>query len=722
MGFYIYILVTGTAIKFYGVTFFNRFFLWVFLVCLSFGRADIALSNGSFFQTPVDTSYVKTLLEEAQDLTYKGAVEEVFTLIDRAERLSDSLNYEYGKALSQVKLADLYLTTQQIDSAFSVINKAIEDFPESRARVHFYNLLAVAYNYVKEARLSVEAYKKALSFVDSISEDNRDRTRAAILVNMAGAYQNLGDKANTFKNYLEGLRFAEATKDSIFITITLNNLGDTYNSYGEYEKAEYYLSRALEIALAKNYRSDLLRVYSNLGITNTNLEKFEEALQWYEKALELNKEVRPNTPPFQITYNMGRMYARQKNFQKAKEYFERSLEYCKQLNIPQGLYYNYFGLGDLYFNFSATYAALGWYNKALQVAEDLESVPLMQETQQKRYVAFKELEDYENALLAFERFTAISDSLAALESENALSELESKLELDRQTQINMLLEEKTSEQERVLRFRQMLIVGGAIFIIIALLFLYAIIRLARERKKVNSTLNEQKQELEKLNDTKDKLFAIVAHDLRSPLSSLQGILYLISEGDLSLKEIQELSVKLEPTIQKNVDTMNDLLTWAKNQMSGIRIHVEHTPVNPIISEVISKESFQIESKKLKVKNRVPENVTSLVDADLFKIVLRNLLSNSIKFTRSGGEITFDHKDEKLHDIYTVSDTGIGIPEELQPKVFNLISESRKGTKEESGSGFGLSMCKDLVQKMNGEIYLESEVGTGTTLYIKFPKT
>ena len=695
--------------------------MWSFVACLCLGRPDVALSNNGFSSVAPDTNYVKTLLKEAQKLTYKGAVEKVLSKIDRAEHLSDSLNFEYGKALAKVRLADLYLTTQQMDSAFSILNKAIEDFPETRVRAHFYNLLAAAYNYVKEARLSIEAYKKALNFIDLVSEDNRDRTRAAILVNMASAYQNLGDKSNTFKNYLEGLRFAEATKDSIFITITLNNLGDTYNSYGEYEKAEYYLNRALEIALKKNYRSNLLRIYSNLANVNTNQEEFEEALQWFEKALELNEEVRPNTPPFQITYNMGRMYSRQKNFQKAKEYFERSLEYCKQLNIPQGLYYNYYGLGDLYLNFSTPYAALGWYDKALQVAEDLELTPLIQETQQKRYLTLKELEDFENALIAFEKFTAISDSLAALESENALSELESKLELDRQTQINMLLEEKNSEQERVLRFRQMLIVAGAVFIIIALLFLYAILRLARERKKVNSTLNEQKKELETLNDTKDKLFAIVAHDLRSPLSSLQGVLYLINKGDLSLKEIKELSIELEPTIQKNVDTMNDLLTWAKNQMKGIHIQIKPTPVHPLISEVISKESFQIESKKLSVQNRVPKNVASLIDADIFKIVLRNLLSNSVKFTRTGGEIVFDYKNEKLHDIYTVSDTGIGIPEELKPKVFNLISESRRGTKEEIGSGFGLSMCKDLIQKMHGEIYLESEVGIGTTLYIKLPK-
>lgn len=688
---------------------------------LCLGRPDIALSNSGFSSVASDTNYVKNLLEEAQELTYRGAVDEVLSKIERAEYLSDSLNFEYGKALSKVRLADLYLTTQQIDSAFSVLNKAIEDFPKTRVRIHFYNLLAVAYNYVNDARLSIEAYEKALSLVDLVSEDKRDRNRAAILVNMASAYQSLGDKSNTLKNYLEGLRFAEATKDSIFITITLNNLGDTYNAYGEYDTSEYYLKRALEIALKKSYRSDLLRIYSNLANTTTNQEKFEEALQWFEKALELNKEVRPNTPPFQIMHNMGRMYAQQMDFQKAKEYFEKSLEYCKQLNIPQGLYYNYYGLGDLYFKFSATYAALGWYDKALQVAEDLKSVPFIQETQQKRYKAFKELEDFENALLALEEFKSISDSLTALESENALSELESELELDRQTEINKLLEETTIEQERVLKFRRMLNISGAIFIVIVLVFLYTIIRLARERKTANEILNEKRDELEELNNAKNQLLAIVAHDLRSPLSSLQGILYLISRGDLSLKEVKELSQKLEPTIQKNVDTMNDLLSWAKNQVSGIQVHIEEKAVYPIVAEVVDKESFLLESKKIEVKNLIPQSVTSMIDVETFKIVIRNLINNSIKFTQTGGEIIFDHKEEDKYDIYSISDNGIGIPDELKPEIFTLTSNARKGTEQEKGSGFGLNMCKDLVQKMNGEIYFESEEGSGTTFYIKLPK-
>lgn len=679
------------------------------------------MSNSGLFSVAPDTNYVKTLLEEAQELTYRGAVDEVLSKIERAEFLSDSLSFEYGKALSKVRLADLYLTTQQIDSAFSVLNKAIEDFPKTRVRIHFYNLLAVAYNYVNDAHLSIEAYKKALSLISSISESRRDRTRAVILVNMASAYQSLGDKSNTFKNYLESLRFAEATKDSIFITITLNNLGETYNAYGEYDKSEYYLNRALEIALEKNYRSDLLRIYSNLANATTNQERFEEALQWYEKALELNKEVRPNTPPFQIMHNMGRMYAQQMDFQKAKEYFERSLEYCKQLNIPQGLYYNYYGLGDLYFKFSATYAALGWYDKALQVAEDLKSVPFMQETQQKRYQALKELQDFENALLALEEFKAISDSLAALESENALSALESELELDRQTEINKLLEETTREQEQVLKFRRMLNNSGAIFIAIVLVFLYAIIRLARERKTANEILNEKRDELEELNNAKNQLLAIVAHDLRSPLSSLQGILYLISRGDLSLKEVKELSQKLEPTIQKNVDTMNDLLSWAKNQVSGIQVHIEEKAVYPIVAEIMDKESFLLESKKIEVKNLIPQSVTSMIDIETFKIVIRNLINNSIKFTQANGEIIFDHKEEGKYDIYSISDNGIGIPEELKPEIFTLTSNARKGTEQEKGSGFGLNMCKGLVQKMNGEIYFESEEGSGTTFYIKLPK-
>ena len=668
-----------------------------------------------------DTLKVRTLLSDAQDLLYKGDINLAIQNITAARALSDSLNYEYGIALTEVRRADILIYAQKIDSAISILNNVIANFPNSRARPHFYNQLAAAYSYKGQPIQSIENYTKALDFVYLMTDDRQDHTKAAILVNMASAYQKLGDKSNTFSNYLEGLRFAESSKDTIFTVITLNNLGDAYNSYEEFEKADYYLNKSLDLATEKDYKSELLRIYLNLGNTKTNLEEFDQALEFYERALNLNKIVRPNTPPFQITYNLGNLYLRKMNFRKAKQYFEESLGYCETLNIPQGSYYNYSGLGDLYEKFSQPYKAIEWYTKALEVATKLNLNQFVIELNEKLYSSNKQTGNTVKALFHLEKFKALSDSILKVESENTLSELESKIELDRQTQINRLLEEKQTEQERLLQLRERLNISAVFVIIIILLFLFFIFKSGRERKKINHLLNQQKEELEQLNQTKDKLFAIVAHDLRSPMASMQGILYLINSSDLSPKEIKALAVDLEPTLQKNVDTLDDLLVWARKQMSGISINLESTDAFPIIEDVISKQIFQLEAKRIKVESFVKEQTFVFVDVNAFRLIIRNLLANSIKFTEADGSIIFNSTYEDDHVIFSVKDTGIGIPEELQGNIFADNGATRKGTNMELGTGFGLSLCKEFVLRMNGDIYFESSEGEGTTFFVKLPK-
>lgn len=696
-----------------------------FLISFGIGLTLYASSHVSAYHKAQyldnDTTHVQSILRDIDGLLETGNFNEVYRKIDSVETLSRKLNFTYGLAAAELTRVEVLLLQKQIDSAFIEINKVIERYPESRLRFNFYNIQAAAYNYKGQSDLAIEAYLKGIEFVNLLSEEKRARSIAAVYVNMASAYHKLGDKSNTIKNYLEGLQFAESTKDSAFLVITLNNLGDAYNSYANYERAEYYLKRAESIALQNNYKPDQLRIYLNLGNTFNNSESYDEAVTYYDKALQLHKEIRPNTPPFQIVYNLGVLYSNKRQFTKARDAFQESLNYCIELKIPQGLYFNYKGLGDLYDSFSQPYVAVDWYEKALEVAKNLNQSFYVVQLYERLYLANKSAGETARALEALEHFKIISDSLAMKDSENALSELESELELNRQTEINRLLEEKQSEQSLQLQVRQRLNIGAVLIICIILTLLYFVYKSDKERKKINGILNVQKEELEELNQTKDKLFAIVAHDLRSPMASMQGILYLINSSDLTLDEIKELAHEIEPTLQKNVDTLDDLLAWARKQMSGMSINISDTDTTDIIDGIISKQEFQINAKSLNVKNLIAASKFALVDENAFRLIIRNLLSNSIKFTPTGGEIVFNCIEEDRHLIFSIKDSGIGIPEELKSDIFDENSKTRKGTKNEIGSGFGLSLCKEFTLRMNGEIYFESEEGKGTIFYVKLPK-
>ncbi len=667
-----------------------------------------------------DSVTVKNLLRSSDTLYNQGDFEAALAKIDSASALARSIGYTRGIVLSRTSTLDILLVRKQADSALALIDRTLREYPENPERLRLYSSRATALNMKGMSDEAILSYQKALEFIGDLPAQIQDRSRAATLVNMASAYENLGNKAKALENYLLGLEFAESSKDTSFLLIVLNNLGDTYNTHSEYEKSEYYLERALSIAEEKNFRPDLLRISLNLANVYSNLGKTEEALTYYQKALVLNKELRPDTPPFQIVYNLGELYLDLGDFENARSSFNESLQYCLDLNIPIGLYYNYSGLGKVSEALSEYDNALEWYQKALDVAESLGQTPFISQLNERFYVLNKELGRPDEALNALEKFKTISDSLNALDVENALSNLESNLEVKRQTEINRLLEEKQIQQEEELALRKSLIVAAIIVIILLATLYYFNIQINRERKRANAALRKQKEELEELDANKNKFFAVVAHDLRSPLASMQGILELIKDSNLSIEEIKTLSRELEPALQKNIDTMNDLLVWSKSQMSGITLNKELIQCHEIVEDLISKHEFQIDVKKIKVQNNIPVQTGVTADNNAIRLVLRNLLVNAIKFTNLNGNIVFDAYKDNNSTYITVKDNGIGIPVNLQSKMFTNQSGSRTGTNQEEGSGFGLRLSKEFALRMNGDLTFESIENEGTTFYLKLP--
>ena len=157
-------------------------------------------------------------------------------------------------------------------------------------------------------------------------------------------------------------------------------------------------------------------------------------------------------------------------------------------------------------------------------------------------------------------------------------------------------------------------------------------------------------------------------------------------------------------------------------MSGISLNPQDIDTKPIFDDVISKQLFEIDAKKLTVSNKISDNTIAYVDLNAFRLIIRNLLSNSIKFTQQNGSIEFDSIENNGSVTFAIKDTGIGIPEDLHDSIFKDKSKTRLGTNMELGNGFGLSLCKEFAHRMNGEIYFESEENVGTTFFLTLPKS
>jgi signal transduction histidine kinase len=239
--------------------------------------------------------------------------------------------------------------------------------------------------------------------------------------------------------------------------------------------------------------------------------------------------------------------------------------------------------------------------------------------------------------------------------------------------------------------------------------------------QLNEEIHTQAETLHEINHTKDKLFSIIGHDLRSPINSLKGFLDLLANRDVT----QEEFMMFVPTFQKNVnnvhETLENLLQWSKTQMGGIQITLESNNLFNIVESKISLFTAVTESKKIELLNNIANDITVFSDTNHLKIILQNLLSNAIKFTPTNGNITISAKVIENFVEIAVSDTGVGMTDEQQEKLFGATSHfTTYGTNGEKGTGLGLLLCKEFVERNGGKISLKSIKNQGTVFFFTLP--
>jgi len=250
------------------------------------------------------------------------------------------------------------------------------------------------------------------------------------------------------------------------------------------------------------------------------------------------------------------------------------------------------------------------------------------------------------------------------------------------------------------------------------------VRTHLELKHTRDELEQTSKHLASLNSLKDKMFSVIGHDLRSPLGSVKMTLeFLADTADSScgeeMKSTLDLMVK---TTDEVFSLLENLLGWAKSQSGNLSIEPETISLKELIQNIYLLNKGNLGLKELDFKLNVADGIKVFADLNTLQIVFRNLLSNAIKFTPDKGSIVISatEKEDKVNIV--VKDTGVGIPKESIPKLFDsTLHFTTYGTNRESGSGIGLMLCQDFIKRNNGEVRLESEVGKGTSFIVVLPK-
>jgi len=248
--------------------------------------------------------------------------------------------------------------------------------------------------------------------------------------------------------------------------------------------------------------------------------------------------------------------------------------------------------------------------------------------------------------------------------------------------------------------------------------------------RVNSSLklSESYKEIISLNATKDKFFSIIAHDLRSPFNAMLGMSQLVFENFDSFEPSykKQFIGDMHQSLQKLFRLLDNLLIWSRSQKGDIDFNPEQVNIHSLISESIDQHRQAASVKLITLSNEVADDILLKVDKNMFSTIIRNLISNGIKFTPKEGTISIDANnvlDENGPSFIEIciKDDGVGISSDRQNELFEMTENiTTKGTDNESGTGLGLILCKEFVEMHGGKIWVESEVGKGSTFCINFP--
>ncbi len=653
----------------------------------------------------------------ADKLRYINPEEGVVSARQAAE-IAKNLNNDKLYVRSLNLMAANYTNLDQIDSVLIILNEALKVnilSPHGSPRIKSLVMMGTAHN--KRNRLdSAQFYYEAARELALAADDKK--SLAAIYSNLGTVAESRGDLKTAFSRYLEGLKFYEEIGDLQRQAIALNNIGMLNNKLGNNNRAVDYILRATEINKQINSFYHLSTNYGNLGMIHQHMGNLADAERYYQQSHQIARENGFALDEARALLNLGGLYLNLDRIDEARDMFSQSLEICIERGITYGIMINYFNMVDVALIEQDYQKANEYLDKTYEIAAEIEEMDIIRGVYQQKAKINEATGNYADALSYYRKFKLLDDSLTNLANKQYIEEIQIRYETDKKELENQALRLENESKAKVIRALHY--VFFAVVIIITLLILL-IINIFRSRKKIQKI----NAELKELNATKDKLFSVISHDLRSPFNSLLGFLQILLDDYDSFddKEKKEMLVMVYQQGNNTYSLLENLLQWSLAQRGLIR----YDPGTHDLFELAENEINFLESRAIKknitIFNNIEPDTQVYADDNLVKIMFRNIINNSIKFTNIGGEIVLTSSQTADAVSIQIKDNGVGMsPEQLDQIFVPKASRSAKGTANETGSGLGLALVKEFADLNNATLKIESAVGAGTTTTITFKKT
>ncbi len=526
--------------------------------------------------------------------------------------------------------------------------------------------------------------------------------------------------------------------DSLYISRSTHSLGVATFYKGDTASSFNYLKKSISYINPKRYTHDAGGVCKDMADFYFNTQNFNEAYKYYKNSLKYYEQSSDYKNQVVVLCNIAATKAKTNYFYDARILYLRALDISEEHELPYYKSYIALKIAEILFkNENNADLAISHLSEALKIAVEQGSLELQVEVHQLLSEIYESKNRYSKALNYRILFYNMKDSLLKRRAQDFITFLDMKYDLDKyKNEINLLsskYEVSQKELEKQDRLRKFVIIALILFTIMGFtsfgFYLYKkkMLRILNEKKKAlersNKTLSESKEKLNRLNETKNKIFSVLAHDLINPFNALLGFATLLKEESqyLNKKEIKQYGEVIYRTATNLLQLLENLLQWSKSQTGQIVVNKKITDINKLIKKVLSITKILSDKKNLHLETHLTPDCKCFIDEDLISSALRNIVQNAIKFTPEGKKITIVTTCNQYETTIKIEDTGTGISNEDQKKLFQTETHfTTTGTENEVGTGLGLIITREFIKLNGGKLVLKSQLGKGSTFMLTLP--
>lgn len=660
-------------------------------------------------------------------------------LIDSLELELKKAKTEKSKINTMLHLSDAYTfedfqkSLKYAEDAVSLAEKLNDTFTKYRA----YQRLSLAYSvggdYTSALKYETLSLQIALAENDSI---NIGLSHS----NIGNMYYEIGeyDEAYYYLTYAYRIlqKTAKNANDSVYMNIALHNVGRVFKELGQYEVAMNHLKLSQKISEKVGDVEGGPYSLDEVGDVKLRMKQYDSALFYLTYSLQEGKRLFKKNPTYtslielqpKTLSKIAKVYLNRNEFDKAFLYYDSTYKIHELTSNKLGLAEVDLGRGVVYMRQNKFEEAMKSINKALAFAQEINARILEISCYKHLATLWEQKGDFKKSLEYYKQFQALDDSLFSNEMQQKL--LRDQIRFETATKDDRIAALTRLEQHSKSEIRKQEFIRNILVVVVALtaILLFTVYRSGQRRKQINDLLIQHQEdmekrsaELEQLNQVKDKFFSIISHDLRSPINALAGIMDLMDKGAIAPEELPMAIKELRTRFNHTRSLMNNLLDWTVLQMDKMNLQASNIDLHKIVDENFEL-SGSIQSKKINFVNETPDNCMAYADSNTVNLVIRNLITNSMKFTNDGGEIKISAEAKGNEWIIAVKDNGIGMNQDIQSRLFDKINPySSRGTANEKGTGLGLLLCKEFVEKNGGRIWVESQENKGSTFWFTLPK-